>query len=115
MRDIIEVYNKIIKVIPDDQVELKTLLKEFIDSLWNKAPEIRRGPETFVPFGNILINNISNILELNHDEPRWKFDVRDIFEGNLTRDEENGLISEIERNTEDSYDIEFQKKFLEEV
>ncbi len=89
MRDIIEVYNKIIKVIPDDEVELKTLLKEFIDSLWNNAQEVRRGPETFVPFGNILINNISNILELTNNEPKWKFVVRDIFEGNLTCDEEN--------------------------
>jgi hypothetical protein len=110
MRDIVDVYNKIIKIIPDDKIELKSLLKEFIDSIWNKAPEVRRGPETFVPFGNILINYIPNILELTHDEPRWKFDVRDIFEGNLTREEENELASEIERNADDLYDIEFEKR-----
>lgn len=114
MRDIVDVYNQIIKIIPNDEVELKSLLKEFIDSLWNKAPEVRRGPETFVPFGNILINNIPNILELTHDEPRWKFDVRDIFEGNPTQEEENALLSNLERNLEDSYDMGFQKKFLEE-
>ena len=114
MRDIIEVYNKIIDIIPDDQVEVKSLLNEFIDSLWNKAPEIRRGPETFVPFGNILINNIPNILELNHSEPRWKFDVRDIFEGNPTCDEQNVIISETEWNQYDAYDEAFQKKFIQD-
>ena len=89
MRDIQDVYNKIIKIIPDDQIKIKSLLEEFINSIWNKAPEVRTGPETFVPFGNILINNIPNILELTHDEPRWKFDVRDIFDDNLRCDEEN--------------------------
>lgn len=115
MRDIVEVYNKIIKVIPDDQVKLKSSLKEFIDLLWNQAPEIRKGPETFIPFSNILLNYIPNILELNHNEPRWKFDVRDIFEGNPTRDEENMMISEIERKCDDLYDEKFQEKFIEKI
>lgn len=44
LRDIVDVYNKIIKVIPDENIEFKNDLKKYIDSLWNKAPE------TFIPF-----------------------------------------------------------------
>ena len=56
--------------------KLKLLLKEFIDLLLNKESWVCKYSETFVSFGNILISNIPNILEITRDEPGWKFDIR---------------------------------------
>jgi hypothetical protein len=84
-RDIESVYDKIIQIIPINKNTTKLIeeLKDFIDTLWNKAPEVRRSAETFIPFMNILIKNIPNIMELKNDDDKWKFDVRDIFAGNI--------------------------------
>ena len=81
-RDIINVYNKIIYIIPNNYTEFKEELKNYIDSLWNKAPEVRSSSETYIPFRYILIKHISNITDLEDDEPSWIFDVKNIFEGN---------------------------------
>lgn len=78
-RDIKDVYDKIDSVIPDDQKQIKLALKSYIDSIWNLAPEQRRGPDTYIPFQNILITNIPNIVNLTDDDPKWMITVRDIF------------------------------------
>lgn len=71
-----DVYNKIIIKIPDSEIEMKAELKIFINSLWNKAPEVRTGPEVFIPFVNILSRYIdSNDLNLTG----WKKEVVNIF------------------------------------
>jgi len=81
MRDIYDVYIKINEVIPKEYIEFKNKLKKYIDSLWNKAPEVCRSAETFIPFANILIEYILNIFELKNKDQMWKFDVRNIFNG----------------------------------
>lgn len=78
-RDIMDVYNSIDSVIPDDQKNIKLALKSYIDSIWNLAPEQRRGPDAYIPFQNILITNIPNIVNLTDDDPKWMITVRDIF------------------------------------
>ena len=87
-RDIVDVYDKIIKVIPDENTEFKNELKKYVKTLWNKAPEVRRGPETFMPFANILLTYVPNILNLTHNDPRWQFDVLAIYNGEPTLEEE---------------------------
>jgi hypothetical protein len=82
LRDIVDVYNKINFIIPNDYVEFKKELKNYIDSLWNKAPEVLRSAETYIPFSYILMKYIPNICDLTTDEPSWKFNVKNIFEGN---------------------------------
>ena len=78
-RDIIDVYDRINSVIPDDQINIKLALKSYINSIWNLAPEVRRGPEAYIPFQNILMINIPNIVNLTDDDPKWIIMVRDIF------------------------------------
>jgi hypothetical protein len=78
-RDITDVYKRIDSVIPDDQKHIKLALKSYIDSIWNLAPEQLRGPDTYIPFQNILITNIPNIVNLTDDDPKWMSMVRDIF------------------------------------
>jgi hypothetical protein len=111
MRDIVEVYNKIIAVIPDEQIELKNDLIKYIDTQWNKLPEIRKSPEAFVTFSNILFTHIPNIDQLTHEEPRWKFNTRDIFEGVNTLEEDSAEI----RKQEDSYDEALLQNYIEKT
>lgn len=77
-RPIEQVYDKIIKHIPQDQINLKEELKKFIEGIWNKAPEVRRGPELYLPFANILAQYIDP-----HEShlSGWKKQVVDIFNG----------------------------------
>ena len=90
-RDIIDVYEKINEVIPNEYNEFKKELKDYIDSLWNQAPEVRMSSHTFIPFSNILIKYIPNIIHLSNEDLIWKFNVRDIFNGNLILREENNI------------------------
>ena len=78
-RDIIDVYDRINSVIPDDQINIKLALKSYINSIWNLAPEVRKGPEAYIPFQNILMINIPNIVNINDDYIKWIIIVRDIF------------------------------------
>ena len=78
-RDIIDVYDRINSVITDDQINIKLALKSYINSIWNLAPEVRKGPEAYIPFQNILMINIPNIVNLTDDDPKWIIMVRDIF------------------------------------
>jgi hypothetical protein len=85
-RDINAVYAQIEAAIPDEYVELKRDLKTFIDSIWNLAPEVCRGPSVYLPFADILVEHIPTIRALDKAEPVWKYNVRDIFAGKaLTR------------------------------
>lgn len=108
-RDIVDVYDKIISVIPNENYEFKNELTKYINSLWNKAPEVRCGAETFIPFENILLKFIPNILNLKENDPRWQFNVLDIYNGEPTLEEEMQLIFENENKRDNDYDIAFQK------
>ena len=73
-----QVYEQIIVKIPKEKVKLREDLKKFIAGLWNKAPEVRTGPEVYLPFANILAQHIDphacNLTE-------WEKQVVDIFNG----------------------------------
>jgi len=81
LRDIYDVYEIINSYIPFEYNELKKDLKNYIDSIWNKAPEVRRGSETYIPFANIILKYIPNISYLEPNDDKWKFNIKDIFEG----------------------------------
>jgi hypothetical protein len=72
-RDVAVVCEQILNIIPNSEIELRNELREFHDSLWNKAPEIRRGSELWKPFGNILSSNIHVIDE------DWKQQILKVF------------------------------------
>ena len=80
-RSISSVYQQILKVIPSEEIELRKELSEYIDGLWNIAPEAMCDSNVFIPFANILSKHIRS-LEPGVDQ--WKFDVRDIFSGTKT-------------------------------
>jgi hypothetical protein len=72
-RDIIDVINRILEVIPTTETLLINELQEYRDSLWNKAPEIRTTRDGFLPVQKILSKHI---LLLDND---WKLQVLHIF------------------------------------
>lgn len=80
-RDIHDVYAKIIVVIPDEYVEFKNELTNYIKSLCYTAPELRISSHTYMPFAEILIDYIPNIYELTTEDELWKINVRNIFRG----------------------------------
>jgi hypothetical protein len=72
-RDVATVCKKVLNVIPPLELELISELNKFYESLWNKAPEIRKGAELWKQFGYILS---SNITEIDED---WKQTVLKLF------------------------------------
>lgn len=82
LRDIYDVYEIIDSYIPYEYNELKKDLKDYIDSIWNQAPEVRRSSDTYIPFANILIKYIPNISDLQPNDEKWKYNIKNIFEGN---------------------------------
>ena len=80
-RNILDVHKEIMNVIPDENIIFKNDLQKYIDSIWNKAPEVCRGSDTFIPYTFILYKYIPNPHTLNENDPNWKFKVRDIFNG----------------------------------
>jgi len=62
-RDVYEICNKIMDIIPDSEVELLYQLRKFNDGLWNQAPELRKSALFWKPLGNILNQNINSIEE----------------------------------------------------
>lgn len=75
LRDIVNVHSQIYAIIPKENEEFREELEEFINSTWNLAPEVRSGPEVYIPYTNILYKYIPNP---NCD---WQIKVRDIFNG----------------------------------
>jgi hypothetical protein len=76
-RDIIDVYKEIDKHIPHEYEELKKELKDFIQNLWNKAPEVRKCGDTYVEFAEILKFYITDYNE------NWVIIIKDIFNGKI--------------------------------
>jgi hypothetical protein len=74
-RSVDKVLDKIISIIPEQEIELKTELKMYLDSLYNKAPEVRRSHECWIPLRNILISKVP-IFDEN-----WKCLVLQEFNG----------------------------------
>jgi hypothetical protein len=75
--NVIDVYIKIIKIIPDNEINLKSELELYINTLWNQAPEILVSKFCWIPFINILNNNIPNIYK------DWHFEIRKIITNKL--------------------------------
>ena len=77
-----DVHDRIMAVIPETETVIRGDLEIFISSTWNKAPEVRMGPEVYSPYFYILLNNIENYGRLVEGvDEGWKFEVRDIFAG----------------------------------
>jgi len=81
LRDILDVHKQIMNVIPEENVEFRRALQNYIDSIWNQPPEACRGSYTYIPYTLILSKYIPNPHLLNDNDPIWKFQVRDIFNG----------------------------------
>ena len=70
-----KVIDEMLVTIPVTERKLIQDLKEYRESLWNKAPEVRSGPECFLPVQRLLCKNI-----LLFDE-EWKTKLLRIFNG----------------------------------
>jgi len=80
-RDIIDVYNRIKEVIPEEHNVLKKKLELYYrKDLFYKAPECRKSGDLYIEFAHILQNYVSNYT--NMEEP-WIFEMQKIFKGEI--------------------------------
>jgi len=59
-RDVYDICEQILKIIPDTEQELIYQLMKFNETLWNKAPELRKTVTFWKPLENILQQNITS-------------------------------------------------------
>lgn len=78
-RFIENVHQKIMEIIPENEKDFRKELSDYIESIWNKAPEVRQSSESFIPYYLILSKYIPNYTELNETDPDWWIKTRDIF------------------------------------
>ena len=60
-RCVIDFIPELLKIIPNEEIELIDKLTEYRDSFWNKAPEITRSYECWGPLQNILTIYVKQI------------------------------------------------------
>jgi hypothetical protein len=72
-RNVSDVIDKILEIIPSTEIILIDQLTEYNKSLWNQSPESLLSKENWVPFMNILNKNIPRI---NSD---WKVKLVNII------------------------------------
>lgn len=77
-RDIIDVYKKIDAVIPEEHKRLKDELEIYVQTLYYKAPEVRKSGDLYIEFAKILENYVLNYTTM--EEP-WIFQMKKIFNG----------------------------------
>lgn len=79
-RDIVDVYEQIAKEIPEEHNKLKLLLKNYIESLWNIAPEVRTSRDVYFPFAKIMENYVFSFPSIDE---KWILSIQKIFRGDL--------------------------------
>ena len=62
-RDVVDICQKIIDIVPVSEATLLIQLLKFKDSLWNQAPELRKDATLWKPLGKILNQNIDSFDE----------------------------------------------------
>ena len=65
-RCVIDFIPELLKVIPSEEIQLIDKLTQYMDSLWNKAPEITTSAECWKPLQNILTIHVREI------DTEWK-------------------------------------------
>jgi hypothetical protein len=74
-RSVDKVLEKIIRLVPEEEEKIKKVLNDYLESLWNKAPEVRRGPECWVPLQKLLTSYIPSF------DKEWKQQILKEFNG----------------------------------
>ena len=72
-RSVIPVIKEILLEIPDSETKLKKEIEDYMESLFNKAPEILFTSETWIPLQIILSKNINDF------NTEWKMKTLKIF------------------------------------
>jgi hypothetical protein len=75
-RDVGDVIVNLMKIIPENEENLRHDVGMFYNTLWNQAPELRRSSMFWKPLGEILNNHICVI-----DQP-WKKTLLETFNNN---------------------------------
>jgi hypothetical protein len=71
-RSVVDVAKQILEIIPEKEYALKREINKYIESQFNKAPEVLRGSICWIPFSHILNKHV-----VVFDED-WKIHIRDI-------------------------------------
>jgi hypothetical protein len=72
-RSVTDIIPKLFEIIPSQEIDLINSLNQFNDTLWNKAPEILKSQEYWIPLQNILNFHLNNI------DNKWKEKLVKIF------------------------------------
>jgi hypothetical protein len=72
-RCVIDFIPELLKIIPNEETELINELRQYRDSLWNKAPEITRSCICWEPLQNILTFYVKEI------DTDWKRKIVKMF------------------------------------
>jgi hypothetical protein len=75
-RDVGDVIVNLMKIIPENEENLRHEVAVFYNTLWNQAPELRRSSMFWKPLGEILNSHIYVI-----DQP-WKKTLLETFNNN---------------------------------
>ena len=74
-RDVYDICDKILNLVPDTEEELIYQLMRFRETLWNQAPEIRKSYVLWKELASILNKNIDSF------EKEWERKVLKLFNG----------------------------------
>jgi len=77
-RCVVDTIDQLLNVIPDEELYLINILIDYKESLWNKAPEVRKSSECWLPLRNILAKQITNF------DNEWKRQMLNIFNGTIS-------------------------------
>jgi hypothetical protein len=77
-RSIIDTYNEMIKVIPENKRELITDLNNFIYKLQTKPPKYLTARHNYVSYLNVLLKHLPN-RPLKLSDPDWMWDCQEVF------------------------------------
>jgi hypothetical protein len=80
-----EVNKKIYRAIPVEQIKFRKELLNYMETLWNKAPEVRSGPDVYMQYASILAKWIDPHCE---NLKPWEKNIIDIFNGVEEKTEE---------------------------
>jgi|UniRef100_A0A6C0HDZ2 hypothetical protein len=72
-RDVVQVMEKMLEIIPASEIELIDDIKIYKDALWNQAPEAKRTKDCWIPITSIMNHHITSI------DSHWKIQLAKLF------------------------------------
>jgi hypothetical protein len=76
LRAVDDILEEVLQIIPTSETNLIVEINKFKDTLGNKAPEVLKGSDCWIPFIHILNRNIPDIKD------DWQIKIRNLLANN---------------------------------